>query len=353
MYLNTTTNLTEYYVDIPACTSENTDVVITRGTAVDGSIPDIYFIRMDIPADFTPGVVKENSEDFISRSDQSITTRELVTRRAYKTVLMDEFDEIFRLYVAGYGSPEQIRDVVEFQNVTVHVGNKADIYIAGKLTTYATEAVIRDDGAAVVSNMSDRACLLLPLDAPRVLNADEFLWGCVGGEPPVLDVQADPARAGEVVPVTWLGNPAVADVTDYIRQEDRRLMTYDPRVKGMFPVLLSMRLSVSRVSDAQDDAPAIRAAVIAYVETVTKSGASWNESEMLAAIHTACPNVKRVTTPITGEARLFDPRSGAVLSVPLENTLSRDNFDPDASPQITDNTLQLHTAEEYIEIEWA
>lgn len=132
---NTTENVNEYYVEINVESEENVAEVVVVGDTVTSIISNVYFKRAEVVSTFDIGEGLESSEDFITRTDQVITTRELITDRSIRTVLLEEIDNLDNVYVAGYGDAEQNRDIQTFDSIVVHVGNKADIYLYG---TYET-----------------------------------------------------------------------------------------------------------------------------------------------------------------------------------------------------------------------
>mgnify|MGYP007101825106 CR=1 FL=1 len=143
--MDTVNNTTEYYIDLPVISEENSDESITEGTVFTCTSPDIYFLRGVAAEDFVPGQAKETSDAFIARTQEAITTRELITRRALNTVLPDQFSDIRSLYIAGCGDPEMIRDVKTFENVDVHVGNKADLWVDSVLVRTSETCTVQTD----------------------------------------------------------------------------------------------------------------------------------------------------------------------------------------------------------------
>lgn len=182
--MNTSNNQTEYYIDLPVIASEPADVSILEGAVINVAYTDINFLRGTAAADFTPGTALESSDDFVERTQEAITTRELITRRAFNTVLPDMFPELSKMYVAGCGDYEMIRDFVTFQNVTVHVGNMADIWVASRLVLTSEEcAVQEDDGGTYIELSNSPASVLSIRDT-----APDYL---VPGSGKYIDITSD------------------------------------------------------------------------------------------------------------------------------------------------------------------
>lgn len=123
---NSERNAIEYYTDL-----EIESIANAVGTAGDivGYINSIYLIRLALVGDIVSGSEFETSEEFIARTNQAITTRELISDNSIYTTLGEVFTGIRELYIAGFGDTEQLRDVVTFESIDIHVGNKADIYL--------------------------------------------------------------------------------------------------------------------------------------------------------------------------------------------------------------------------------
>lgn len=352
--VNTTNNISEYYVDIPVQSVVNTSERIVSGSSVSGQIADIYFVRMSIPGDFAPGVSKERSEDFIQRAKKAVTTREMITERAISTVLMEKYDEILRLYVAGYGALEQLRDVTTFRDISVHVGNKADIWVAAPVTTSRSEIKVGLDGVvdlAPVIGSGHMACLLdIECDETTVdytLQVEETLWGCPCTVPSLVKTELDPEK---IAVVSWLGCPALGAVSAFVRSADNRVSNYDPLIKGMHLVVLQFSLRVSRISNMQDNSVGIRNSIISYIDKLAKEGQSWVESEMLSRIHESNPNVRKIELPVFCRATLFDPRRSRMVSTQVNDSFLLSSLPADISTQITANTIQMYSSADRVSV---
>lgn len=354
--LNTTDNVTEYCVELGVASAVNTDKALTPASRVTARVDSIYFLRADVAADFTPGLARESTDDFIRRSRAAPTTRELITDRAFQTVLPDRHDEILRLYVAGHGDPEQMRDVIPFYGVGVHVGNQADIWVAAPLVRRSAILCVGPDGLADLAPLVGHVAHMLEARdeagayLPFTLDVDEVLWGSAGYRPASLRVGLP---EGASLALTWLTSPTLPDIQATV--DAPRVACFHPLVKSMHPVLLRFSLSIRLGNPKTDSAPEqalkdIRGAVTAHVEGLAKSGEPWVESEMVAAIHTAVPNVAEVRLPVSGTASLFDSRSGREVTVPLDSRLTPESFGPGLSRQISARTIQTYTEADFITV---
>ena len=86
--------------------------------------------------DVTDGKDQETNADYAARMREFYLSRQLGTSPGYKNFILEIFDEISDVYVAGYKDPYMERDVLnvvdEAGNVTPrHVGGMVDIYLKG------------------------------------------------------------------------------------------------------------------------------------------------------------------------------------------------------------------------------
>lgn len=99
----------------------------------------------------------ESTADFIARSKNLATVRNLINARSCDAVLRDEYADIRTLAVTGMGDPEMVRDrVIErATGLTLHVGGHQDIFIDEGVTERSYSAVVgarftRPDGVICV-----------------------------------------------------------------------------------------------------------------------------------------------------------------------------------------------------------
>jgi hypothetical protein len=73
----------------------------------------------------------ETTDEFIERSENLITVRNLINARSCDAVLLDEFEGIKNLTVVGMGDTEMIRDRIREQatGLELHVGGHQDIFV--------------------------------------------------------------------------------------------------------------------------------------------------------------------------------------------------------------------------------
>lgn len=347
--LNTTENQNEYYVDVTVRTTSNSTISPSdeSDSTVNYTYSDIYYLRATVPGEFSAGTLLESSDDFIRRTEQVITTRELITSRAINTVLLENFSEIISLYVARHGSSEQLRDIVHFEDVDVHVGNKADIYISSAPLRMRMKVFADEDGNIDVGQLPagtsviafiaayDEEGNLLELD----IKCEETHWCSRSYRPEALSVNASGAITLDLLTDTVLGL-----AHDFVYSAEQRVACYDPLVKHKFPLLLYPVLRVQLEDKKIDSTQAIKAAVIEYVEFTIANNQPWVASELVASVHVRVSNVKKIWLPLECQGYLYDPLTQKTHEIDVGNTFTIDaDYSEAHSKQITGNTVQFYT----------
>lgn len=74
-------------------------------------LPDV--VKVTNPNKFTDGVTEESNEQFLTRSERSLTEKSLNSKRAIQTTLFSNFDKIVSMDVVGYRDAEMQRDILK------------------------------------------------------------------------------------------------------------------------------------------------------------------------------------------------------------------------------------------------
>jgi hypothetical protein len=314
---NTVGNTTEYYIDVPVTSIEKTAVGAAVGDSVTCYLNDIYLLRGEVPSAFLPGTAKESSAAFIARTQEAINTRELISDRAIRTVLLDEFAQVNDIFIAGYGDPEQLRDIAEFQTISVHVGNKADIYLQTVLVKQVETLTVPSGGEIDLSALAWPVVDVVAVTVDEVAatytisGIDSTDWGAVGHSA-LLTV--DGIIEDTDVTIAYLTNSVLPDVDEFIQSDRHRVVCYNPYVKHKFPVRLSFEVEVRVTEDAPDDVDSlVSAAITAYTE-VRNCEDGFAISDLVKHIHTTVAGVASVHMPLTVTYDIFDPDTLAVVS---------------------------------------
>lgn len=344
-YFNTTTNTNEYRVNVDVESENNAELNITTETQVKGNLNNIYYLSAKPVYSFTPGSYKEPADQFIHRSKKSLTTRELISDRAINTVLLDKYADLRSVYIAGYGSPEQIRDIVTWQYVTVHVGNKADIYL--KAPIVEQEKQVTSDGSVVIE---DHNAMVLDVQNTSgvsfsfTVDADETLLGTAKYYPTIS------TSSGEVT-VFYLTCPLVKQISDFMLSIDNRVTCYDPLIKSSFPVVLDFSISVILKPTLRTESEIIndlKEVAVKYINHI-EQGDKYFSSILIQKIHSEVAEIKKVATPLECTATVFDPKTNNYQSIDVGDELGSPSTSIQSN-QFSLNTLQFFTGNNHINV---
>ena len=98
----------------------------------------------------------------------------------------------------------------------------------------------------------------------------------------------------------------------------------------------------------------IKKAVMEYVNQIVKDRAPLVCSELVAKVHSAVPNVKKIRLPLICQTAIFDPMSNRVIETTVQDKFTvDDHLDLNRSPQITSGTVQFYTDADMISVSYA
>ena len=347
----------EYYFDVRVRSNSVTDEIILDGATLEDATRRSDFSSATALGDFTTGADVETSDHFINRTKEAITTRELVTARAIQTVLLEKFINIRLVYVAGFGSDEQMRDITTIDGITVNYGGKADIYIKTDLSKHSAIAVPDDNGK---------------IDFPSILGEAPFaallsISNAETGETLNCDLEVNETEFGSVrrgithgtlsntefsgnILIEWIGSPVVNQIDDFVYSDDQRVMCYDPLVRHMFPVVLRFDITVIRDSDSETEADEIKKAIAmtAVDYTAEIDIAKWSASALIHQMH-LLTDIGFIKLPVSITASLQDPATGIIHTINITNKIDLEHFG-ELSRQISGNTVQPYTHEDFINV---
>jgi uncharacterized phage protein gp47/JayE len=216
----------------------------TAGNVAVGEIVDFVggpsnILKVTNPSDFTGGIDQETNTALVARAAQAITVRDLVSKPAITTVLLNQFPQITNLKVVGYGDPEMERDFligtdmtlglfppVDFigSTVGIHIGGKVDIYIR---VVALTQQAIR------ISNIVQNV-ILRPQDIydPGITPPNVMYLPLT--QRPIIDV----VSLQQIDPVTGdpIGSPLIQGV-DYNFVVDNPTLRYSIRERNRLVIL--------------------------------------------------------------------------------------------------------------------
>jgi len=312
-------------------------------------ISSLYFLGGEVLSEVSTGTTQEPSDAFIARAKQAITTRELITSRAITTVLIDDIDEVTTVYVAGHGSPEQMRDIHTFQGVTVHTGNKADIYVKSGIELATLPMVVSSGnqislvGSDVLQVMSVKSTVdaMLVNRTFSVLGNSETLANSLSN---TRSLYIPEGTVGETVQVTSIRSMGISQPTNFLTHENNRVGCYDPLIKEMFPVVISGTIVVE-ITDVSLLSK-VQATIVDFINALGTSDV-FKVSTLIARIHATHPEVTQVKTPVTLTYSVQNPKD---LNVVVGTLTSSYVLPTGLSQQVSLNTTQFFTASSLITV---
>ena len=347
-HLNPYGGTEKYSIDVMLAAAKGEVVGSTiASSSLSFSLPSRFFVSGEILSEVSKGTTQEATEAFVARTKKAITTREMITDRAISTVLNDAFDEVTATYVAGYGSPEQLRDIHTFQGVTVHTGNKADIYVKTKVERSVKSLVVQDGGYVDLSGTDTLRVLAVRTEGGGILEYSvvSHVEDKVGSLACTLVLNIPSAEAGGTVLVEVLRSEALILPTEFVAHKDNRVGCYDPLVKEMFPIVWSGEVRVQFYPDSLiTNTP--EALLLSIEETLAKyiNGLGVEDglivSTLISHLHTQHPEIKRVNTPLTLHYSIEDPANTALVE---GDTSSAFTLPSGLSQQVTHSTVQFYT----------
>ena len=369
---------TTVYLDIPVVSVDATDNKVTTGSKVTGDINSMYYLRAEIPNEFTHGESKEDSETFINRSKDVITTRELISHKAIKTVLINEFDNLSDVFIAGYGDPELVRDLRTFDRITMHVGNHADIYCNVPLfTNKINMPVVRDnivdmhidgeylyiaDVLSVVYHTKDEKGDKIAVNIPFFIQGiNEATWGSTRHQTKLyLDTTKQFIPEGDLVEVTYVTSSLLPNIQTFIESDDTRVVNYDPLAKAKYPIIIDFAFEFTRAdgsfTPSEDIITNIKDLIVEYTTSIPIYD-TFSISDLIYYIKSNSADVGLISTPITVNYRIRQLVESIVVNVRkglsswvsgyFTNTFT---FPGGVSNQITGNTCVFWTSPELLDV---
>lgn len=138
-----------YYFDVLVQAEASGDAYNVEANEINSVAGIGSVTRVANRARFTNALNEETKEEAVTRTQNSITIRNLITSRGVAFVIPENFPQIDTLQVIGYGDPEMLRDVVrgptEISQIPggisgrdeldlvmgelIHIGGQTDVYV--------------------------------------------------------------------------------------------------------------------------------------------------------------------------------------------------------------------------------
>ena len=333
--------LEEFYVTVEVESADEGSQDINTSSSVTAQFSNRYYLRSRVHEVITTGDPVEDSASFIERTKNVITTRELITYKALDIVLQEEFRDINKLYVAGYGDKEQHRDVVEFDTVTVHVGNKADIYVNGnyrlETTTYEADGEGKIYLDEITPYVFDVDSIDIDAGSEHYLNSE---FATV-----VIDLGSE--YANTEYDVKMLTTKLVKRVSEFVFNNTNKVICYSPVVKALFPIILEFEMKIEfKEGNLDDHREKIEQEIVNHINKL-EHGSPYVESRLIDYIHGKVPEIKYIEIPIQGTYKFLKPESLEFIDGSFSNYLCISDIVSDQK-QVSENTVEFYTHTDFI-----
>jgi hypothetical protein len=355
VHLNPFGSIESYSLDIVLrahSVGEITDDIYLSGRTFNVGVQS--FIQGEVLSILDYGTIKESSEDFIARTKGIINTRELITRRAISTVIPDEFGDISYVYTAGFGDLEQMRDIVQFEGISVHAGNKADLYVNAPVERILLTRTVPEDGrislegSGIVQIFSIFNIDHGPIDF-SITDSTESMCNSLK-DTGVLQVSDIPEGVDILLDV--LRAPSLSLVEDLVLSRNR-VVCYDPLVKVLFPVMIhgdihvQLADSVVAMNQSTMVLERITDSLVAYITHSQREG-KLQISSLISHIHgTFSTEVVQVITPLVLSYTIMDPATRGNVTNSISPALT---LPSGLSRQVTGNTTSFYKDSKLITI---
>lgn len=280
-----------FYVDVPAIAVDaGNDGNVDIGDIVSMSDGPSDVVEVSNPAAFAGGMPRETNAQFFARLPIAITTRVIESEPGIEQVIFDNFQQVTHIQPIGFGDPEMDRDLltgsglflggVSYGDVDgVHIGGHTDIYVRTLGNVEQTVTLINANGdvrpnvifGRPVENDDEvspsfQAPLLAVTDielgdpATGVCNNVKLVEGEDYVVEPLLPAFSFSTLgqtrvrflttgshyteifegSGRSLLITYLANPDVAKVQDFINQKTIRSLNANVLAKSFAPVFVDV-----------------------------------------------------------------------------------------------------------------
>lgn len=148
----------EYYFDIDLVSGDTgTEYNISQGSLLYYNNFDPYFLRAEINYLASPSTAPETNLEFLARSKNAISTRNLINAPSITERITATFTDVSDITVVGHGDPLMHRDSVTIysqalsSNVRMHIGGMIDIYPRTELKTDIVQVTLDANGKGYIN----------------------------------------------------------------------------------------------------------------------------------------------------------------------------------------------------------
>ena len=322
------------------------------------------------PSSFVGGEDRETNARFAARLPDAISLRSLVNRPGISQVILDSFPQVSRITSIGFGDPEMERDFLIGTGLSLggetfedeggaHIGGHADIYmrtlanVEQSVTLIQANGEVRPEiifGRTAESEEETAPNFQAPLLAVMSIELADAATGVCSGEfleegtdyvvEPLLPAFSFSTKGqtrvrfletgshydqifagdGRSLCVTYLTNPDVALVQDFVDDPENRPVCANLLVKSFSPVFVDVDVTYfatpeEELSDGEQEATeiSVTAAIREFLSKVDNSN-GFNVDDLMRVLYGL--EIERVNKPVTVRTELLNP-DGTKVSEPF------------------------------------
>jgi len=344
---------TQYFL-INVTSVASTSLIITQDTVFTldfTSFIDPAVSGLVANSDFSQGRAVETITEFRDRAAESITVRNLVTDKAIKSVMKEQFSEILKVTPIGYGDVEMTRDLIT--PFDIHKGGDVDVYvrsdripgtsivtkvvpeglllelIAPEVPILKIESITKLENN-LVSPLTEGVDYSIEYSASSEWPSTRFLDQFVAGFAARFSTKEliritflDSSLASQAVQITVILPTNIQGFQDFVDQDTQRVMTASLLVRSYCPVFISTNITFKRnVFDQPPDLDVVRTSILDYINgTLGEDGL---QVSRLINLVQAADGVNDVDLPLSVTAEVHKT-DGSIEFIDFDNELEIDS----------------------------
>jgi len=311
-----------------------------------------YVIRVYNDQKASGGAPLETNQEYIDRSKDAITVRNLINPKSIRTVLLEVFKDqgLKDVTTIGYGDPEMLRDKIN-TNVTwitidtVHIGNHQDIYL--NLPLIEEQVYSGITGNMQYLGEPDRdGVVQLPSspvykihDVRDSITEESLLYHLYVRDSNLFysDLQEafvilDSAENGRAIDIIYDTVNGFDVIHNYLRDPEERITLANTLAKAVIPIYISVNIDYTQISGQPDlDEEAAVETVVNYINSLSNSS-ELNIDNLVKEVHSSYSQYIIIRTPLSIKGEVIYPDgtsqvfySDNILTVPEYKSLGVTN----------------------------
>jgi len=325
---------------------------VSKGTFISWDVFSPYILSVRNDQKGSGGDEIETSVDYIKRSDESITVRNLINSKSTRTVLLDLFKDqgLTDVTVIGYGDSEMHRDLIStnvtFDRIgTVHIGNHQDVYLNLPLieeqthtaTTYIESYLGEPDRNGAIKlpqvpiyKIHSVKNALTGVDLPYTLFIRDYKLFFTKEQEAYIVLNSQ--QNGISVEVTYDTVNGFDIIHEYLRDPDERIVLANSLARAKVPIYVELNIKYSPIEGRPEfNSEAAIQTVLTYIQGIAGTE-SLDIDSLVKTLHASYGQDIFIKSPLLVKGTVFYPNgtqqvfySENILTVPEYEALGVTN----------------------------